>query len=55
MLEARITYRKIEIDLGPAPRSSYSGETGKQLTATECSGGSAKLSAEERGGGKMKQ
>lgn len=45
MLEARITNRKIEIDLVPALRSSHSWERGRQLTVTQCRDSSAKVPA----------
>lgn len=45
MLKARITNRKIEIDLVPALRSSHSWERGRQLTVTQCRDSSAKVPA----------
>lgn len=47
VLEARIINRKIEIDLVPALRSSYSRERGRQLTVTQCSDSFAKVPARQ--------
>lgn len=49
MLEARITTRKIEVDLVPALRSSYSWEQGRQLTVTQGSDSSARVPTKELG------